>query len=195
MSGTPSTQAKPQTGSTSGTNQQVSGTPSTTTKPQQGTTSSTNKPATGTDSSASKPAIDSGSSSTNKAPFGGKSFEDIISAIYQKVGYEVATANTEVNAENMEYYLGTTNVKFKRALASEPMMSSIAHSLVLVELADGQDINAAKKAIKENINGYKWLCVGVEPENILVNNVGNYVMLIMNNEAQSFMDAFLAMSK
>lgn len=121
------------------------------------------------------------------------SFEDIIQSLYDKVGYDVETANTEVTSENAEFYLGSSDIKFKKALASEPVMSSIAHSVVLLEAEDGADLSAVKKKIKEEVNGYKWICVGVE--NILVDNVGNYIMLVMDEDAKSFMDAFLEMGK
>lgn len=123
------------------------------------------------------------------------SMEDIIQKIYDKVGYDVSTSNTEVTGDNMQYYLGTTDIAYKKALASEPMMSSVAHSVVLVQVEEGADIASIKKKIKENVDGRKWICVGVEDENILVDNVGNYIMLVMDEDAQSFMDAFLAMGK
>lgn len=131
----------------------------------------------------------------NNGPAISGSMEEIIGKIYEKAGYQVETSNTEVTAENAEYYLGTEDIKFKKALASEPLMSSIAHSTVLVELEDGTDIAAVKKSIKDNVNGYKWVCVGVEPENILVENVGNYVLLVMDEKASDFMDAFTEMGK
>ena len=46
---------------------------------------------------------------------------------------------TEVNDENKAYYFGTDDIEFKEALASEPMINAIAHSVVLVRLNEGQD--------------------------------------------------------
>lgn len=162
-----------------------------------GTGNSAGKPS-GSQSGAQKPGgsgTGSGSTgTTSKAPISG-SFEDIIKKIYEKVGYDVSTSFTEVTADNAEYYLGTSGISFKKALASEPMMSSIAHSVVLLEAEDGADLKDIKKKIKENVDGRKWVCVGVEDEDILVGNVGNYVLLVMDEDSQDFMDAFLAMGK
>lgn len=152
----------------------------------------TDKPGTG----AQKPG-----SGSNKPSSGGsatltKSLEDTISGLYTASGItDIKTGNTSINAENMAYYLGVDNIKIKQGLASEPLMSSMAHSIVLIELESGQDVSKIKTSIKNNVNGYKWVCVGVEPENILVDNIGNFVLLVMDEEAQLFMDAFKALAK
>jgi len=168
--------------------------------PQTGGSGDADKPSQG----APKPGGTQGNTSggggsqsgnTSAKPAISGSFSEIIKNIYDKTGYDVQTSETEVTADNAEYYLGSSDIKFKKALASEPMMSSIAHSVVLLEAEDGADLAAIKKKIKENVNGYKWVCVGVEDENILVGNVGNYILLVMDEDAQSFMDAFTAMGK
>lgn len=102
---------------------------------------------------------------------------------------------TEVTADNAQYYLGVTDIPYVRAIASEPMMSSVAHSVVLLEVKDGSDISSIKKQIKENVDGRKWICVGVEPENILVENIGNYVLLVMDEQASDIMKQFNSLKK
>ena len=88
-------------------------------------------------------------------------------------------SNTEVTKENMEYYLGTDTIDIEAGIASEPVMSSIAHSVVVIKVADGTDINAVKDKIKENVNPQKWVCV--EAEKVIVENKGNIIILIMSN--------------
>ncbi len=88
-------------------------------------------------------------------------------------------SNTEVTKENMEYYLGTDTIDIEEGIASEPVMSSIAHSVVVIKVADGTDINAVKDKIKENVNPQKWVCV--EAEKVIVENKGNIIILIMSN--------------
>jgi hypothetical protein len=97
---------------------------------------------------------------------------------------------TEINAENIEYFLGTADIDYKEALASEAMITSIAHSMVLLRANDGADIEKIKKAIKDNVDGRKWICVGVEDKNIVVDNIGNLVILIMDNESKALHDSF-----
>ena len=82
-------------------------------------------------------------------------------------------------ADNIEYYIGTDEIEYEEILASEPMMSSIAYSVVLVRMKDGADIEKAKTEIKENIDPRKWMCVEVPKEDIIVKNKGDLIILIM----------------
>lgn len=81
--------------------------------------------------------------------------------------------------DNIEYYIGTRDIEFEEILASEPMMGSIAYSVVLVKMKDGADIESAKKAILENVDPRKWICVEVPREDVIVKNRGNVIILIM----------------
>lgn len=85
----------------------------------------------------------------------------------------------EMAPDNIEYYIGTTDIEYEEILASEPMMSSIAYSVVLVRMKEGSDIESAKKEILENVNPRKWMCVEVPKEDVIVKNRGNVIILIM----------------
>ena len=85
----------------------------------------------------------------------------------------------EETPDNVEYYIGTTDIEYEEILVSEPMMGSIAHSVALVRMKDGADIEAAKEKILETVNPRKWVCVWVEEEDVIVKNKGNLVILIM----------------
>ena len=103
-------------------------------------------------------------------------------------------AQTEVTDEYKEYYFGAADIEYKEALASEPMISSIAHSVVLVRLNEGQDAEEVKKTIKDNVNPRKWVCVEVEPQNVHVESKGDLVILIMdNNEPAKLLENFKAL--
>lgn len=91
-------------------------------------------------------------------------------------------ATTEVTADNVEYFLGTADVQYTEALASEPMMSSIAHSVVLVRVAEDADVEEVKEKIKNSVDPVKWICVSVDSQNVKVENRGDLVVLIMDNE-------------
>lgn len=118
---------------------------------------------------------------------------DVMNKIYE--GMEMPSMQqTPVTSENAVYYLGVDNLEYEEALASEPMIGSIAHSVVLVKMEEGADIEKAKETIKNNVDPRKWICVGVEKENILVENKGNLIILIMDNEVpQELLKNFLAM--
>ena len=84
-----------------------------------------------------------------------------------------------VDSESVEYYLGTTEVSFKEALVSEPMIGSIPHSVVLVRLNDAKDADAAVAKIKASANPRKWICV--QATNVIVESKGDLVVLIMSD--------------
>lgn len=83
------------------------------------------------------------------------------------------------SAENIEY-----------AVVSEPMMSSQAYSMVLVKVKDGADADAIAKAMNENIDERKWICVTAEK--IYTTTSGNVICLVMTNAetAQPVFESF-----
>ena len=116
------------------------------------------------------------------------SLEDLMASLYENIPEDerpMMLTNMEVNDENIEYYLGTDDIEYESALASESAVGSIAHSVVLVRVKDGEDIEEVKSGIKENVDPRKWICVGVEEEDIIVKNKGNLVILIMVEDETS----------
>lgn len=101
----------------------------------------------------------------------------------------------EIDADNAQYFLGVDDVKFDEAIGSEPMMSSQAHSVVLLRASEGEDIEAIKSKIKENVDGRKWICVEVEKNNIITDNAGNLVILIMDENSKAIHDSFLSLTQ
>ena len=61
---------------------------------------------------------------------------------------------------------------------------------------EGADIEQIKTAIKENVDPQKWICVGVDPEKIIVDNIGDIIILIMSDDqGEALHNAFLALAK
>lgn len=111
--------------------------------------------------------------------------EDIMTKVYADVKDDekpMMLGNVEVTSENAEYYLGSSDIEYKEALASESMIGSIAHSVVLVRVKENADVEKIKTQIKESINPRKWICVGVEDEDVIVENIGDLVVLILVQE-------------
>ncbi len=122
------------------------------------------------------------------------SLKEIMKEVYSGIPSDElpATAEIEVTKENQEYYLGKISFDYEEALASEPLMSSIAHSVVLVRVKDTKDIDAKVAEIKEKVDPRKWICVEVEEQNVVVVNNGNVIMLAMeNNLSAKFKENFL----
>lgn len=92
-------------------------------------------------------------------------------------------ATTEINDENLSYYLGVESLDYKEAVASEPMIGSIAHSIVVVRMNEGADIEKAKQEIKDNVDPRKWICV--EAESVFVESKGDVIILIMSSNEKA----------
>lgn len=111
--------------------------------------------------------------------------EDLMSKIYDGISEEqlpMMLQNIELTDEDIEYYIGTKDIKWKEAIASESGIGSIAHSVVLIRMeedATEKDIEDAKTKIKENANPRKWLCV--EAENVSIESNGDLIILIMSD--------------
>ncbi len=96
-----------------------------------------------------------------------------------------------VCGENIEWFTGVRELELESGLASEPMINAIPHSVVLLKMKDGADVEGAKAKIKANLKPNKWVCVGVEDENFIVESVDNIILIAMDDEnAQAFLTNF-----
>lgn len=119
------------------------------------------------------------------------SLEEIVSKMYEMTELQFPkTMISELTADNMVYMVGVDNFDYLEGIVSEPMMTSQAHSIVLFTVEEGSDIETIKSDIKANVDGRKWICVSVDDENILVENVGNTIVLIMDENSEALMTAF-----
>lgn len=104
------------------------------------------------------------------------------------------TDSSEDGLWALKSYTGLDSAeKISEAAAFEPMMGSLAFSLVLVRVAEGADSKAVAEAMQSGIDTRKWICV--EADDLKVAGFGDVVMLVMVNSdsgmtAQSFVDAF-----
>ena len=106
-----------------------------------------------------------------------------------------AVIDIEINDENAEYYLGLPDLAgIEEALASEAMLGAIAHSVCLVRVKDGTDAAALAEQIRTSVNPRKWICVGVEREEIVMAVRGNLILMVINPSVpQEIADSFLAL--
>lgn len=114
------------------------------------------------------------------------SLEETMTKVYDNIDGDklpMMLSNTEITQENLEYYTGLISLDFESGIASESRVGSIPHSVVLLKVKDSTDIDQIKKDIKEKVNPNKWICVGIDDQNnVIVNNIGNTIILIMDNE-------------
>jgi len=96
--------------------------------------------------------------------------------------YSPMTSVITITAENMEYYLGSADVEMLDGCLIEPAINAIAKCLAFVQVSPDADIEAQKTLIKDNVNPRRWICAGVDPENVLVDNVDDVIILVMDND-------------
>lgn len=114
------------------------------------------------------------------------SLTDIMAKMYEGISEDkmpMMVDNIEITSENVENFLGTKDIAYESALASESMVGATAHSVVLVRMKKDANIEEAKTLIKEKVNPRKWICV--EAENVIVENKGDLIILIMTGENAS----------
>ena len=126
-------------------------------------------------------------------PFAEMSLEEMIWASY--AGMELPmTGEMEIDqtdADAVAFYLGTNDVTFKRGVVSEAMISSIAHSVVVLEMEDAAAAEAAAATLKETAPVGKWVCV--VPEQSGTAHRDNFVMMAMSNSADAILANFAAL--
>ena len=118
--------------------------------------------------------------------------DELMTKVYSQLPEDktpMGLTNIEVNAENVEGYLGTADIEYKEALASESQTGSIAHSVVLVRVEDESKVEEVMAQIKDNVNPRKWICVGVEEDQVIVKNKGNLIILIMAADGAEELEA------
>ena len=108
-------------------------------------------------------------------------------------GEDLRTCESPTGAHRVFFPGLDSAEKISEAAAFEPMMGSMAFSMVLVRVAEGAEAKSVAESMKAGIDTRKWICV--EANDLKVAGFGDVVMLIMVNSdsgmtVQSFVDAF-----
>ena len=119
-----------------------------------------------------------GKTDAEQKPGDTMSLEEVFETILKDVKDLPMAQNTPINDENFESFLFIKPIKDAEALASEGMISSIAHSAVLLRVPDGTDAAKVAEEIKTNANPTKWVCVTAEKTIVSVH--GNTILLVMS---------------
>ncbi len=88
-------------------------------------------------------------------------------------------ARTDLTSEDFEYFAFIPYKDTYKAFVSEPMMGSIAHSIVVVETGSADEAAQVASDMKANCDPRKWVCV--EADTVIGTSFGNYAVLIMVN--------------
>lgn len=93
------------------------------------------------------------------------------------------------DAEMFSYFTFIPYEEGLEAVANEPMMSSIAHSIVLVKAPTAEKAQEVAAAMKENCDPRKWMCVEADIVEGVTN--GNIAMLLMTTKEGGMADTIL----
>ena len=121
---------------------------------------------------------------------------EIFTKIYENADVESPmTVETTVDDTNKASMLGTDAVDFLEGLASEAAVGSIPHSMVLIRVDNSTDVEKVKMLIRENADPRKWICVGVEEDQVIVDSIGDLVFLVMSADATAYHNSFKMLAK
>lgn len=100
---------------------------------------------------------------------------------------------TEITAENCYWFLGKEGISFESAYASESPISPSNYSLCVVKVKEGDDVNAVKNAINDNLQVNKWVCMGADEK--MVESIDNVILVVLSDKdtINSLKDAFLTL--
>lgn len=123
--------------------------------------------------------------------------DELMTKVYEGIpeNQMPALMNTELTADNSTYYTGVESTEYTEGLASEAMISAVAHSVVLLRAESEEAAEALKDEVAEKADPRKWVCV--EAEQVITDNVGDLVILIMASEDNAPMlhENFLALAQ
>ncbi len=107
--------------------------------------------------------------------------EEIMEKLYEGIPEDQLPmlANTPLTEETAEYAVGVTADNFKEGLASDAMISAVAHSVCLLRAESAEAAEELAKQVEEKANPHKWVCV--EAEKKIVDRIGDVVVLIMTS--------------
>lgn len=108
-----------------------------------------------------------------------RSLKQIMSDLISGLSDMPKLMELELDSENFSAFAFADYVDGAEGLVSEPMISAIAHSVVLVRLPEGADVNAFASQMKSKADPRKWICV--EAEKVTVTKKGNLVLLVMSS--------------
>jgi hypothetical protein len=120
------------------------------------------------------------------------SLEEIIKKMHEAMPSEITDhlVFQEISDDMKNYFLGTEEIEFTEALAAEPMIGVMPHSIVVFRVEEGTDVDAVVKLVKENADPRKWICVGVEPDQLLVESIGHTIALVIDENSEAIMEIF-----
>ncbi len=106
--------------------------------------------------------------------------EEIVSKVTENINDMPECETIQVVAEYYPSFLFIDYIEGSEALTSEALMSSVAHSIVVLKLPEGSDVEAIRSEIEKKADPMKWVCVSAEKVEVVAK--GNVILLVMSYE-------------
>jgi hypothetical protein len=127
--------------------------------------------------------------------------EDLMASIYEHLDPPIPffpldmpfTEEGDEFGKPVTYFIGAEGIPFTEGLASEAAIGAIPHSIVLLRMEANANVGDAMQTIRENVDPWKWICVGVDPADVIVDSIGDLVIVIISERSADFHEAFLAL--
>jgi hypothetical protein len=128
---------------------------------------------------APKPITPPDKNESQEPSYDEKSLDDIMNAILKDIDIPYKSMNTEITSERFSWYFGIDAMEGAQGLASEAMIGSVAHSICILQLPEGADVNKIASTIEENADPRKWICV--EADKTIIKHNDNIILLAMTD--------------
>lgn len=150
------------------------------TEPTETTTEPTTEPTTSEELTTEEPGSEEVTDELVEVdPFAPTELTAFVDSLYEGYTEEMpALLSRMITEEEFEYLVCTPYVEGMEAAISEPMMGSIAHSVIVLEVPEGADVEAIRADIEANADPRRWICVEAEQVTVVAN--GNTILFVMS---------------
>lgn len=125
------------------------------------------------------------SGETGNKPGDTMSLTEMADKLYEGISEDqlpMMLTTTELTADMYEGALFIPAIEGAEAVVSESMVGSVAHSVALLRLPAGSDVEAVRADIEKNMNPAKWICVQAEKTGVIAH--GNTILMVMTDAAK-----------
>jgi len=105
----------------------------------------------------------------------------LIEKLYEGIDDVPMCESWELKADNFKQFLFIDYIEGSKGVASQAMIDSVPHVVVLLELPSGANTKAVASEIEANADPSKWICVNAEKVGVFHHE--NYVVMVMSSKS------------
>lgn len=110
---------------------------------------------------------------------------EIADKIFEEAGVDSFGLSQPIEADNMEFYLGSTDYpEFAESIVVTPMISIDTRVMYVIKAADEGDVEEIKTTLEENIDPTRLICVTFSLEDVVIDSRGDVIFMTINSKAE-----------